>query len=135
MECTIVSLEAKQATNGNWYVNIIAQPANDPFAEELKYRMWCSEQLAAKLANKTPETIELEKVRVEVEPFQRVNEDSVVSPKVCTTLTVVCRQFKGERVDDAVAMANKLRRQLLEDGKLVNVAVDDFDGATGDIPE
>ena len=48
MKCAIMSLEAKQAENGNWYVNILAQPEGDPFAEELKYRMWCSETLANK---------------------------------------------------------------------------------------
>lgn len=128
-----MSLEAKQATNGNWYVNIVAQPQGDPFAEELKYRMWCSETLAKRLEDNVPETIELEKVRVEVTPFKRVDDEGVVGEKVCTTLTVVCRQFNGERVDDAEAMASKLRKQLLADGKLVDVEVDAFEGCVGDV--
>ena len=74
MKCAIMSLEAKQAENGNWYVNILAQPEGDPFAEELKYRMWCSETLANKLAANAPETIELQKVRVEVTPYQKVSQ-------------------------------------------------------------
>lgn len=128
-----MSLEAKQATNGNWYVNILAQPQGDPFAEELKYRMWCSETLAKRLEDNVPETIELEKVRVEVTPFKRVDDEGVVGETVCTTLTVVCRQFNGERVDDAEAMASKLRKQLLADGKLVDVEVDAFEGCVGDV--
>ena len=133
MKCTIMSLEAKQATNGNWYVNIVAQPHGDPFAEELKYRIWCSETLAKRLEDNVPETIELERVRVEVTPFKRVDDEGVVGETVCTTLTVVCRQFNGERVDDAEAMASKLRKQLLADGKLVDVEVDAFEGCVGDV--
>ena len=36
MKCAIMSLEAKQAENGNWYVNILAQPEGDPFAEGME---------------------------------------------------------------------------------------------------
>jgi hypothetical protein len=134
MKCAIMSLEAKQAENGNWYVNILAQPEGDPFAEELKYRMWCSETLANKLAANAPETIELQKVRVEVTPYQKVSEDGSISENVFTSLSVVCRQFKGEYVDEPQAMADKLRRNLLRDGLIVDVDVDPYEGATGDLP-
>lgn len=136
MKCTIVSLEAKQAENGNWYVNILAQPEGDPFAEELKYRMWCSETLANKLAANAPETIELNRVHVEVTPYQRVSDDGAISENVFTSLSVVCRQFKGEYVDEPQAMADKLRRNLLRDGLIVDVDVDvdPYEGATGDLP-
>lgn len=143
MKCTIMSLEAKRAENGNWYVNILAQPEGDPFAEELKYRMWCSETLANKLAatasiaallSSVPETIELQKVRVEVTPYQKVSEDGSISENVFTSLSVVCRQFKGEYVDEPQAMADKLRRNLLRDGLIVDVDVDPYEGATGDLP-
>lgn len=134
MKCAIMSLEAKQAENGNWYVNILAQPEGDPFAEELKYRMWCSETLANKLAANTPETIELQKVRVDVAPYQNVSDDGSISENVFTSLSVVCRQFKGEYVDEPQAMADKLRRNLLRDGLIVEVDVDPYEGSTGDLP-
>ena len=134
MKCAIMSLEAKQAENGNWYVNILAQPEGDPFAEELKYRMWCSETLANKLAASVPETIELQKVRVDVAPYQKVSDDGDISENVFTSLSVVCRQFKGEYVDEPQAMADKLRRNLLRDGLIVEVDVDPYEGATGDLP-
>ena len=63
MKCAIMELEAKQASNGNWYVNITAQPENDPFAEELHYRMWCSEALAEKLTANRPASIEATSVQ------------------------------------------------------------------------
>lgn len=132
MKCTIMSLEAKQAKNGNWYVNVLAQPQGDPFAEEYNYRMWCSEALAKRLEDNVPETIELEKVRVPVNPFKRIDSEGVVGETVCTTLTVVCRQFNGEFVDDVALMAARLRQRLLDDGKLVDVEVDAFAGAEGD---
>lgn len=135
MLCNVISLEAKQAQNENWYVNIVAQPADDAWAEELKYRMWCSEALAEKLTGNKPATIELHKVSVKVAPFQRVDDEGTINDKVFDSLTVVVRQHKGEDVDDAVKMANKLRNQLLNDGKVVNVEVDAFEGAVGDLPE
>lgn len=135
MLCNVISLEAKQAQNGNWYVNIVAQPADDAWAEELKYRMWCSEALAEKLTGNKPATIELHKVSVKVEPFQRVDDDGTINDKVFDSLTVVVRQHKGEDVDDAVKMANKLRNQLLNDGKVVAVEADAFEGAVGDLPD
>lgn len=135
MLCNVISLEAKQAQNENWYVNIVAQPADDAWAEELKYRMWCSEALAEKLTSNKPATIELHKVSVKVEPFQRVDDDGTINDKVFDSLTVVVRQHKGEDVDDAVKMANKLRNQLLNDGKVVAVEADAFEGAVGDLPE
>lgn len=135
MLCNVISLEAKQAQNENWYVNIVAQPADDAWAEELKYRMWCSEALAEKLTGNKPATIELHKVSVKVEPFQRVDDDGTINDKVFDSLTVVVRQHKGEDVDDAVKMANKLRNQLLNDGKVVAVEADAFEGAVGDLPE
>ena len=46
----------------------------------------------------------------------------------------VCRQFKGEYVDEPQAMADKLRRNLLRDGLIVDVDVDPYEGATGDLP-
>lgn len=134
MKCTITSLEVKQAENGNWYVSILAQPEGDPFAEELKYRMWCSEALANKLAANAPETIELQKVRVEVTPYQNVSGDGFISKNVYTSLSVVCRQFKGEYVDEPRVMADKLRKNLLRDGLIVEVDVDPYEGATGDLP-
>lgn len=135
MLCNVISLEAKQASNENWYVNIVAQPADDAWAEELKYRMWCSEALAEKLTGNKPATIELHKVSVKVEPFQRVDDDGTINDKVFDSLTVVVRQHKGEDVDDATKMANKLRNQLLNDGKVVAVEADAFEGAVGDLPE
>lgn len=135
MLCNIINLEAKQASNGNYYVNVVAQAENDPFAEELKYRMWCSEALATKLAANPPATIELRKARVEVLPFNRVDEEGVVSEKVYTHLSVVVRQLKDKDVDDATTMADKLRRQMIKDGLICDVTVDDFDGAAGDLPE
>ena len=80
MKCAIMELEAKQASNGNWYVNITAQPENDPFAEELHYRMWCSEALAEKLTANRPASIELRRVSVKVEQFQRVDDDGTIKP-------------------------------------------------------
>ena len=115
-------------------MNILAQPEGDPFAEELKYRMWCSETLANKLAANAPETIELQKVRVEVTPYQKVSDDGSISENVLTSLSVVCRQFKGEYVDEPQEMADKLRRNLLRDGLIVDVDVDPYEGATGDLP-
>lgn len=135
MLCNVISLEAKQASNENWYVNIVAQPADDAWAEELKYRMWCSEALAERLTGSKPATIELHKVSVKVAPFQRVDDEGTINDKVFDSLTVVVRQHKGEDVDDATKMANKLRNQLLSDGKVVNVEVDAFEGAVGDLPE
>lgn len=135
MLCNVISLEAKQAQNENWYVNIVAQPADDAWAEELKYRMWCSEALAERLTANKPATIELHKVSVKVEPFQRVDDDGTINDKVFDSLTVVVRQHKGEDVDDAVKMANKLRNQLLNDGKVVTVEADAFEGAIGNLPE
>ena len=96
--------------------------------------MWCSETLANKLAANAPETIELQKVRVEVTPYQKVSEDGSISENVFTSLSVVCRQFKGEYVDEPQAMADKLRRNLLRDGLIVEVDVDPYEGATGDLP-
>ena len=135
MLCNVINLEAKQASNENWYVNIVAQPADDAWAEELKYRMWCSEALAERLTGNKPATIELRKVSVEVAPFQRVDEYGAISDKVFDSLTVVVRQHKGEDVDDATRMANKLRLQLLDDGKIADVEVDSFAGAVGDLPD
>lgn len=135
MLCNVISLEAKQAQNENWYVNIVAQPADDAWAEELKYRMWCSEPLAERLTANKPATIELRKASVKVAPFQRVDECGVISDKMFESLTVVVRQHKGEDVDDAVLMANKLRLQLLNDGKIADVGVDSFAGAVGMLPE
>lgn len=135
MLCNVISLEAKQAQNENWYVNIVAQPADDAWAEELKYRMWCSEALAEKLTSNKPATIELRKVSVKVAPFQRVDDDGTINDKVFDSLTVVVRQHKGEDVDDATKMANKFRNQLLNDGKVVAVEADAFEGAVGDLPE
>lgn len=135
MLCSIIELVAKEAKNGNWYVNVLAQAQDDPFAEELKYRMWCSEALAAKLAATPPATIELRKVRIEVEPFRRIDKDGVVSEKVYTHLSVVVRQLKDKDVDDAEAMADKLRKQMIHDGLICDVSVDAFDGAVGDLPE
>jgi hypothetical protein len=135
MLCNVISLEAKQASNENWYVNIVAQPTDDAWAEELKYRMWCSKELAERLTANKPATIELRKVSVKVSPFQRVDDDGTINDKVFDSLTVVVRQHKGEDVDDAAKMANKLRLQLLNDGKIADVEVDSFAGAVGDLPE
>lgn len=135
MLCNVISLEAKQASNENWYVNIVAQPADDAWAEELKYRMWCSEALAERLTANKPATIELRKASVNVAPFQRVNDDGIINDKIFDCLTVVVRQHKGEDVDDAIKMANKLRNQLLNDGKVVAVEADAFEDAVGDLPE
>lgn len=135
MKCAIMELEAKQASNGNWYVNITAQPENDPFAEELHYRMWCSEALAEKLTAKRPASIELRRVSVKVDQFQRVDEDGTIKPQVFNNLSVVVRQFQNADVDDPTVMAEKLRSSLLKDGKICDIQTDDFDGATGDIPE
>lgn len=135
MKCAIMELEAKQASNGNWYVNITAQPENDPFAEELHYCMWCSEALAEKLTANRPASIELRRVSVKVEQFQRVDDDGTIKPQVFNNLSVVVRQFQNADVDDPTVMAEKLRSSLLKDGKICYVQTDDFDGATGDIPE
>lgn len=116
-------------------MNITAQPENDPFAEELHYRMWCSEELAEKLTAKRPESIELRRVSVKVDQFQRVDEDGTIKAQVFNTLSVVVRQFQNADVDDPTVMAEKLRSSLLKDGKICDVQTDDFDGATGDIPE
>lgn len=130
-----MDLEAKQAANGNWYVNITAQPANDPFAEELHYHMWCSEALAEKLTAKRPESIELRRVSVKVDQFQRVDDDGTIKAQVFNTLSVVVRQFQNADVDDPTTLAEKLRASLLKDGRICDVQTDAFDGATGDIPE
>lgn len=137
MICNVVSIEKKQASNGNWYVTVSAQPANDPWAEELTYRMWCSEQLADKLCTNKPNTIELARVKVDVAPFKRVTDDGEILDVVCNALTVTCRQFQGQNVDDPEVMASKLRRQLLNEGRLVDVTVDAFCGGTsaeGELP-
>lgn len=133
MLCTVISVVAKQAENSNWYVNIVAQPENDPWSDELKYRMWCSEALAHKLEDNMPSTIELQKVTCSVEPYQRVTEDGDIEEKVFDKLSVVCRQHKGEFVDDPEGMAAKLYRQLMNDGKITAVVVDPYSGGVGDI--
>lgn len=135
MICSIISLVAKVATNGNHYVDVVAQAAGDPFAEELKYRMWCSEALASKLQATPPATIELRKAAIKVAPFQRVEEGGAINEHVFNSLSVVVRQFKNEDMDDAEVMANKLRRRLLADGMICDIQVDSFGGATGDLPE
>lgn len=135
MKCDVISLDKKQAENGNWYVNIVAQPSDDPWSEELKYRMWCTEALAEKLVSNPPEHIELQKVCVDVQPYNRVDDSGIVEETVFTRLTVTCRLHKDEMIDNADAMAAKLRKQLLNDGKIADVAVDEFAGAIGDLPE
>lgn len=135
MKCVIMSLEAKQAVNGNWYVNILAQPEGDPFAEEYHYKMWCSEALATKLEADKPGHIELRRASVRVTPFQRANEDGEISDYVFNTLSVVVRQFRGEDVDDSQKMADKLRSSLLREGRIVEVVEDAFEGSVGDLPE
>lgn len=135
MKCTIISLEAKVASNGNHYVNVIAQPEGDPFAEEYHYKMWCSETLASKLEAKWPDCIELRRAAVKVTPFQRVTEEGEINPYLFNVLTVVVRQFRGEDVDDPQKMADKLRSSLLREGRIVDVVEDAFEGSTGDLPE
>lgn len=135
MKCTIVSLEAKVASNGNHYVVILAQPEGDPFAEEYRYKMWCSEALAAKLEAKWPDCIELRRASVKVTPYQRVTEEGEVNPYLFNTLSVVVRQFRGEDVDDPEKMAEKLRSSLLREGRIVEVVEDAFEGSVGDLPE
>lgn len=135
MVCNIISLEAKVASNDNHYVDVVAQAAGDPFAEELKYRMWCSEALASKLQATPPATIELRKAAIKVEPFQRVGEDGVVNEHVFNSLSVVVRQFKDQDMDDATVLVSKLRKRLLADGLITDVVEDAFDGATGELPE
>lgn len=135
MKCNVLSLEAKQAKNENWYVCVIAQPADDVWAEEWSYKMWVSESLAKKLSANKPEFIELRKAVVKVTPFQRVDDEGTINPHIFDSLTIVVRQFRGEDADDAEKMANKLRASLLKDGKIVDLTNDDFAGAMGDLPD
>lgn len=133
MLCTVISVVAKQAENSNWYVNVVAQPEDDPWSDELKYRMWCSEALAHKLEDNMPSTIELQKVTCKVEPYQRVTKDGGIEEKVFDKLSVVCRQYKGEFIDDPEGMAAKLYRQLMNDGRITTVVIDPYSGGVGDI--
>ena len=133
MLCTVISVVAKQAENENWFVNIVAQPENDPWSDELKYRMWCSEALAHKLEENQPATIELERVTREVKPYQRVTESGEIEDKVFDKLSAVCRKHKDEFVDDPQGMVDKLRRQLLNDDRIVDVEVDPYSGGIGDV--
>lgn len=125
-------MDAKQAKNGNWFINIVAHPNNDEWSDVIKYRMFVPEALKNKLIAKQPKTIDLEKVKVDVTPFQRVNENDEIMPTVYTTLTVVCRMAGTTRVDDAEKLATQMWKSLESEGKLCAVTVDPFDGAVGD---
>ena len=137
---SVDAVEARQASNGNWYVVVTAHPRDDEWGESTTVVLWCSDARAEQLSANPPKTIELEKVVVDVKPYYWCDpETGEIRSKVCDKLTVTVRCHKGERMEDPVKKAMSRRTQLLDRGDICEAeeGFDDFDGCeSGDeIPE
>ena len=127
MICTITSCIAKVASNGNHYLDITAQPMNDPWSEPFNYRLFGSADRCAALAATPPKTISLGKVQAKVRKYAWIRTGGELSA-INDVLSVVCR-FSGEECcDDAQRLAEKYLDYLLENDKVVLCETDEFDG-------
>ena len=127
MICTIISCDAKVASNGNHYLDIVAQPANDPWSEPIQYRLFGPAERCAKLASNPPKTINLGRVKVTVARFMWVRDAGELSSP-CNHVAVTCRFNGDECVDDAQRLAIKYLDYLIEAGKATLCEEDAFDG-------
>lgn len=127
MICTITSCDAKVASNGNHYLDIVAQPANDPWSEPIQYRLFGAADRCAKLAENPPKTINLGRVKATVARFMWVRDGGELSSP-CDSVTVTCRFSGDECIDDAQRLAGKYLDYLIESGKATLCEEDAFDG-------
>ena len=127
MICTITSCDAKVASNGNHYLDIVAQPANDPWSEPIQYRLFGPAERCAKLAENPPKTINLGRVKATVARFMWVRDGGELSSP-CNSVTVTCRFSGDECIDDAQRLAGKYLDYLIESGKATLCEEDAFDG-------
>ena len=127
MICTITSCDAKVASNGNHYLDIVAQPTNDPWSEPIQYRLFGPADRCAKLAATPPKTIDLGRVKANVPRFMWVRDGGALSAP-CDTVTVTCRFSGTECVDDAQRLATKYLDYLIGAGKATLCEEDAFDG-------
>lgn len=136
----VTHVEARQASNGNWYVVVNASPKDDPWGEETTVVLWCSEERAQALAANPPKTIDLEKVVVKVKPYYWVDtETGKIRSNLCDKLTVTVRCHKGQFMEDPEKKAMSRRQQLLDKGEICEAegTFDEFAGTTSSdvIPE
>lgn len=125
------AVEARQASNGNWYVIVNACPKDDPWGEEATIVLWCSEARAEQLSANPPKTIELEKVKVSVKPYYWVDtETGEIRSNLCDKLTVTVRCHQGQFAEDPEKKALSRRQQLLDKGEICEAtgAFDPFAG-------
>ena len=127
----VTNVEARQTSNGNWFIVVNAYPKDDPWGEEASVLLWATETRAKQLESDPPSVIELEKVKVSVKPYYWVDtQTNEIRSNVCDKLTVTVRCHKGQQVESAEEKALARRQQLLDAGEICEAtgAFDPFAG-------